>query len=70
MTGQRGAPIANSHRTLLEFIVRHNGLADRLMADHTDNGDGWCAACAERLGYRAWPCPVYRFAQRATEAAR
>jgi hypothetical protein len=70
MTRHRGAPIANNQRALLEFIAGHNGLADRLMADHTDNGDGWCAACAERLGHRRWPCPVYNFAQHATETAR
>ena len=69
-TEQRGGPSADDQRALLDFVVGHSGLADRLMSDHTDNGDGWCAACAEAFGYRAWPCAVYSFARSARAAAR
>jgi hypothetical protein len=54
---------------LATVLAASPALAVRLVAEHTDRGDGRCRTC--RLGNEAgnhrWPCTIYAAATRATE---
>ncbi len=50
---------------LVEFIVRNPGLAETLIGEHVDDGQGYCRACAldAQRGYHSYPCSVRRMAE-------
>jgi hypothetical protein len=52
---------------LVEFIVRNPGLAERLIAEHVDDGQGYCRRCAlgGQRGYFRFPCDIRRTADTA-----
>jgi hypothetical protein len=54
---------------LIEFILRNPGLADRLIAEHVDDGRGYCRMCAlgAQRGYFRFPCDIRRMAEAAKE---
>jgi hypothetical protein len=45
---------------LATFIAANPGLAETLLADHVDDGNGHCRACAvgAQRGYHRWPCTI------------
>ena len=47
------------------FIGHHDGLAERLIAAHSDDGRGRCAACliGAQAGNQPWPCTIRRCAE-------
>ncbi len=57
---------------LVEFMVRNAGLAEALIGEHTDDGRGYCRACAlgAQRGYRRFPCDIRRTAEQAREIER
>jgi hypothetical protein len=56
---------------LIEFIVRNPGLAERLLAEHVQDGSGRCRVCADSVatGRRTWPCQLYQYARAAQRVA-
>ena len=60
-----GAPI-------VEFIARQPGLAERLLAEHIDDGAGRCRGCTGggRGARPRWPCPLHGLALRASQLVR
>lgn len=57
---------------LVQFIVNNPGLADALIAQHVDDGRGYCRACAlgAQRGYQRFRCDIRRTADRAREIER
>lgn len=54
---------------LVQFIVNNPGLADALLAEHVDDGRGYCRACAlgAQRGYQRFKCEIRRTAERARQ---
>lgn len=55
---------------LVALIVSQPGMAERLLAQHADDGKGRCRVCtpgAQAAHYR-WPCSIHGAATRAREA--
>jgi hypothetical protein len=54
---------------LVQFIVNNPGLADVLLAQHVDDGSGYCRACAlgAQRGYHRYPCFIRCTAERARQ---
>jgi hypothetical protein len=57
---------------LAQFIVNNPGLADALLAEHIDDGRGYCRACAlgAQRGYHRHPCNIRCTAERARQIER
>lgn len=57
---------------VVEFIARQDGMAERLLAIHVDDGNGYCAACplGGQAGFHAWPCTIHNYATRARDSLR
>lgn len=52
---------------LVEFLVAQPTATARLLAQHTDDGRGYCRGCSCSQGGRPkWPCTIHHYA---TEAA-
>ncbi|MGI9001192.1 MAG: hypothetical protein ACR2GH_05955 [Pseudonocardia sp.] len=49
---------------LTETIARYRGLVERLLAEHVDDGTGYCTTCliAGSAGERRWPCRLHGLA--------
>jgi hypothetical protein len=56
---------------LVELIRSQPGMAERLLAEHTDDGWGRCRTCSNggQTGRPRWPCAIHRCAVRAAAAA-
>lgn len=56
---------------MVEFLVRE-GLADRLLAVHVDDGSGRCAVCSAgaQAARDVWPCVLASYATRAAQVQR
>lgn len=56
---------------LVALIQSQPGMADRLLADHTDDGTGRCRRCSAggQTGRYQWPCAIHRSATQAHTAA-
>lgn len=54
---------------IVDFIAAEPGLAQRLLAEHADDGAGRCGVCSEggQAGRYRWPCSIYTYARRAFE---
>lgn len=54
---------------LIVFIRSHPGLAERLLAEHIDDGTGRCRSCANggQTGRCHWPCTLHSHARRAID---
>jgi hypothetical protein len=52
---------------LVEFVLLNPGLADRLIAEHVDDGQGYCRMCAlgAQRGYFRFPCDIRLIAEKA-----
>ena len=57
---------------LVQFIVDNPGLADALLAEHVDDGRGYCRACSlgAQHGYHRHPCNIRCAAERARRIER
>jgi hypothetical protein len=57
---------------LVQFIVNNPGLADALIAQHVDDGSGYCRSCAlgAQRGFHKYPCDIRRTAERARQIER
>ena len=42
------------------------GLLDALLVEHVDDGGGNCAGCTDSEAVWAWPCEVWKIADRAS----
>lgn len=53
----------------VEFVAREPGLAERLLADHGDDGSGHCERCTggSQSGRHVWPCQIHDLAVKARE---
>lgn len=62
---------ASATDPLVDLIRGQQGMADRLLAQHVDDGHGRCAVCrgGAQTGRYAWPCTTARAAVRARAAA-
>ena len=49
---------------LVALIRSQPGMADRLVAEHADDGSGRCRVCSTgaQTGRFRWPCTLYRSA--------
>jgi len=65
------APAVPDDSPIVEFMV-NNGLADRLLAEHVDDGTGRCRVCSDgaQRGHHTWPCRICDYATRAREVER
>ncbi|MGI5133115.1 hypothetical protein ACQEVB_40380 [Pseudonocardia sp. CA-107938] len=54
---------------LVALIVSQPGMADRLLAQHRDDGTGHCATCqlGAQAGRHRWPCSIFAAATEAEE---
>jgi hypothetical protein len=52
---------------LVALMVSQPGMAERLLAVHTDDGTGRCRVCSDgaQAGHHAWPCSIHGYATRA-----
>jgi hypothetical protein len=53
---------------IVAFIAGEPGMAQRMLAEHRDDGSGHCCTCVRRQGGAAqvWPCPLYGLAEQAS----
>lgn len=51
---------------LAVLIQSQPGMAERLLAEHTDDESGHCRSCSNggQTGHYRWPCTIYRCAAR------
>jgi hypothetical protein len=56
---------------VVEFLAR-DGRAERLAAEHVDDGTGHCRSCSAgpQAGRQTWPCSLSGYAARGRELAR
>ncbi len=57
---------------IVEFITNQPGMAERLLAEHVDDGSGHCPACplGGQKGYQRWPCNLHHYATQASKVGR
>ena len=57
---------------LVALIVSQPGMADRLLAEHADDGTGRCRVCSAgaQAGRQKWPCSIHHRATEASEVER
>jgi hypothetical protein len=55
----------------VEFIARE-GMAERLLTDHRNDGTGRCRVCSSgpQAARKVWPCPLHEYARLATGQSR
>ena len=53
---------------LVALIVSQPGMADRLLAEHTDDGHGRCrvCTCGGQAVRQRWPCTIHHSALQAS----
>ena len=56
---------------LVQMILSQTGMAERLIAEHCDDGRGHCRACAVggQRGQHSWPCTIRQAADEAERIA-
>ncbi|OLT01083.1 hypothetical protein BJF90_33540 [Pseudonocardia sp. CNS-004] len=56
---------------LITFIAGEPGMAQRMLAEHTDDGTGHCRVCTTggQAGRHIWPCPLRGLAEQASTRA-
>jgi len=56
---------------LVALIRSEEGMAERLLAEHADDGSGRCRTCSGggQTGHYRWPCTLHRCAALACETA-
>jgi hypothetical protein len=71
-SGEAACPtlIAVNDNPLLTLIASETGMAERLLAQHVDDGTGRCAVCTRgsQTGRLAWPCQTQMAAAAANAA--
>ena len=52
---------------MIALICGQDGMAERLLAQHVDDGRGRCRACpvGGQQGYQRWPCTIVVHARNA-----
>jgi hypothetical protein len=57
---------------LVQMILNQPGMAERLIAEHTDDGSGRCRGCpvGGQRGLHAWPCTLRLAAEEAQRIRR
>jgi hypothetical protein len=53
---------------IVAFIASEPGMAERMLAEHRDDGSGHCRKCVRRQSGAAqvWPCPLHGLAELAS----
>ena len=66
-TPAAGTPAPVPVSPLVALIRSQPGMAERLLADHTDDGTGRCRCCSSggQTGRYQWPCAIHRSAAQA-----
>ena len=54
---------------MVALIRSQEGMADRLLAEHVDNGHGRCSACpvGGQQGHLRWLCAIFSYARTAKD---
>jgi hypothetical protein len=54
---------------IVAFIAGEPGMAEKLLAEHRDDGTGHCRVCSNGggAGRHVWPCPLYGLAEQASK---
>ena len=57
---------------LVQMILSQSGMAERLMAEHVDDGSGRCLGCpvGGQRGRHSWPCTIRKAALEAQKLHR
>ena len=57
---------------IVEFIAAETGMAERLLAQHVDDGTGHCRVCSAgpQAGRKVWPCQIHGHALNASRQRR
>jgi hypothetical protein len=57
---------------LVQMILGQPGMAERLIAEHDDDGSGRCRGCpvGGQRGRHSWPCTLRRAADEAAQIER
>jgi len=57
---------------LVQMILGEPGMADRLIAEHSDDGRGRCRGCpvGGQRGQHTWPCTIRQAADEAERIER
>jgi hypothetical protein len=57
---------------IVAFIAGEPGMAERMLAEHRDDGTGHCRVCTEgaQAGRKVWPCPLHGLAEQASRQKR
>ncbi len=57
---------------LVQMILGQPGMAQRLIAEHADDGSGRCTGCpvGGQRGRHAWPCTLRQAAEKAERLER
>jgi hypothetical protein len=65
-----GTRVAVDYNPLVTLITSEHGMADRLLAQHVDDGSGRCRVCTggSQTGRLTWPCQT-QMAAAAAKAA-
>jgi hypothetical protein len=52
---------------IVAFIAGELGMAQRMLAEHRDDGTGHCRVCTAgpQAGRKVWPCPSHGLAEQA-----
>lgn len=69
VAGDRPARQGVVMNPLVEFMLLNPGLADRLVAEHVDDGQGYCRKCTlgGQRGFYRFRCDIRRMADTARE---
>ena len=57
---------------LVQMILSQPGMAERLIAEHADDGRGRCRGCpvGGQRGRHSWPCTIWQAAEEAQKLDR
>ncbi len=63
---------ASAVNPLVALIRSQPGMAQRLLAEHADDGSGRCRVCSAgaQAGRYIWPCAIHGYAAEASEVKR
>jgi hypothetical protein len=52
---------------IVAFIAGEPGMAQRMLAEHRDDGSGHCRVCGPESARTVWPCPLRGLAEQASQ---
>jgi hypothetical protein len=63
-----GPPRIPPEGLIVAFIAGEPGMAERILAEHADDGTGHCRVCTDggQTGRHVWPCTLRGLAEQAS----